>query len=196
MIQALHAATLAQDLKVDQKVIHKTVAFLNGNSVGALKSVYGYRDLDTLKEFIGPATSLTAIGLLMRYYIDGWRTEHPGFADGVKGLMTRSPNPQNQADFDMYYYYYATQVVRFYGQEEWTTWNEGPKGADGMRKGGMQDWLISLQDRAPTNRGSWPPDVGVMGPCCGRLGTTALCLLTLEVYYRYSPENANDAKKR
>jgi hypothetical protein len=211
-IQALHAATLAQDLKVNAKVIAKAVDFLNSAGAGNLKSMYGYLNSSGggfttvtnpgLADPVGPATPLTSIGLLMRYYIDDWRATTPGFTEGVKGLMTRAPRPQpspqtpqvgTKTPFDMYYYYYATQVVRFYGGEEWATWNEGPKSPDGTRKGGVQDWLISLQDRAPTNRGSWPPEDVWIGKCCGRLGTTALCLLTLEVYYRYSPEN--DQKK-
>jgi hypothetical protein len=35
--------------------------------------------------------------------------------------------------------------------------------------------------------GSWEPEPGFIGRACGRLGTTALCLLTLEVYYRHLP---------
>jgi hypothetical protein len=33
------------------------------------------------------------------------------------------------------------------------------------------------------------------GQHCGRLGTTCMCLLTLEVYYRYSPEEQQGGKK-
>lgn len=198
-VQALHAASLIQDIKVDKKVLDKAVAFLNFAGAGKLKSMYGYNNsLTGAGEQVGPSTNLTAIGLLVRYYIDGWRSNNPGFAEGVKGLTMRAPSLQTKPEFDMYYYYYATQVVRFYGGETWQNWNEGPKGPDGTRKGGVQDWLISLQDRSPTSRGSWPKETGRLGRIglhCGRLGTTCLCLLTLEVYYRYTPENANDPKK-
>lgn len=194
-IQALHAARLTQDIKVDPRVIEKAVGFLNLAASGPLKSMYGYNNgsADLQGRPPRPATNLTAIGLLLRYYIDGWRAETPGFKDGVKGLMARAPTPRTP--LDMYFYYYATQVVRFHGGIEWQTWNEGQLAADGTRKGGVQDWLISLQDRTPTNRGSWPVDVVYGRYFYGRLGTTALCLLTLEVYYRYTPENANDPKK-
>ena len=37
------------------------------------------------------------------------------------------------------------------------------------------------------DRGSWEPEGGWFGTSCGRLGTTAMCLLTLEVYYRHLP---------
>ena len=35
------------------------------------------------------------------------------------------------------------------------------------------------------HRGSWEPETGTIGSSCGRLGTTAMCVLTLEVYYRH-----------
>jgi hypothetical protein len=186
-IQALHAASLTQDIKVDKNVIKKAIAFLNFSGAGQYKSMYGYVDSNGAQ----PATNLTSIGLLMRYYINDWRADNRGFAEGVKGLMNRAPTPQAKPKFDMYFYYYATQVVRFYGKEQWELWNEGPKGDDGMPTGGLQKWLISLQDRTQTDRGSWPREIGFIGQDCGKLGTTALCLLTLEVYYRYTPENAN-----
>ena len=131
--------------------------------------------------------------MLCRYYVDDWRRETAGFAAGAKGLMAARPDPRSR-QLDLYYYYYATQVVRFYGGEQWKTWNEGPVGPDGKRTGGLPDLLLSLQDREPTNRGSWTPGIDSnnlsFGQNCGRLGTTCMCLLTLEVYYRYTPESA------
>lgn len=186
-IQALHAAQLTQDLKVDPKVIAKAIQFLDFVSNDQNKAAYGYGNPPGQ-----PATALTAIGLLCRYYVDGWRRETAGFAEGAKGLMARAPRP-GVPQLDLYYTYYATQVVRFYGGDEWKTWNEGPVGADGKRTGGLPDLLLKLQDRKPTDRGSWSPTIdnnGLgFGNNCGRLGTTCMCLLTLEVYYRYTPEN-------
>lgn len=187
-IQALHAAKLAQ-LDVDDKVIKKAIGFLDAVSPGQIKSTYGYGDTGRAQ----PSTSLTAIGLLCRFYVDDWRAENAGFSEGTKGLMKRAPAvTQTRAGLDLYYYYYATQVVRYHGGEEWKTWNEGALKGD-TRKGGMADWLINLQVRTPAQRGSWNPE-GVLwiGPNCGRLGTTCLCLLTLEVYYRYDPTKQGD----
>lgn len=189
-IQALHAAQLTQGgLTVDPKVIERAMKFLDSVSPGQTKSTYGYSNA------FGAAhgTSLTAIGLLCRYYMDGWRREHTGFADGSKGLARRGQNMVRGGNIDLYYYYYATQVVRFYGGEEWKTWNEGPAGPDGKRTGGVADLLLRRQVRTPTDRGSWDPQMDIenglsFGPQCGRLGTTCMCLLTLEVYYRYAPE--------
>jgi hypothetical protein len=204
-IQALHAARLTQDLEVDEKVIKKAVKFLDyvGTSPGKgqAKSIYGYTSPGG-----EPTTSLTAIGLLCRYYISGWRAEDEGFSAGSKALMKRAPSTTalTNRDLDLYFYYYSTQVVRYYGGEEWKTWNEGAKKADGTRKGGVAEWLIGLQSKRPQDRGSWDPEQGGLGGNpwignnCGRHGTTCLCLLTLEVYYRYDPksnENVGQEKK-
>jgi hypothetical protein len=77
--------------------------------------------------------------------------------------------------------------VRYHGGEEWKTWNEGAKQPDGTRKGGVPEWLMSLQSKRDKDRGSWDPGNEWIGRDCGRHGMTCLCLLTLEVYYRYDP---------
>lgn len=193
-IQALHAAQLTQDLVVDPKVIQRALKFLDAISTpGQTKSVYGYNYPNGHH-----ATALTAIGLLCRYYANGWRRDTTGFAEGSKGLMKRTLTPRDGRQVDLYYYYYATQVVRFYGGEEWKTWNEGPLDRNGKRAGGLPDVLLKLQVRTPAERGSWPahidPNPLGFGIQCGRLGATCMCLLTLEVYYRYTPESEKPEK--
>jgi hypothetical protein len=182
-IQALEAAILSKDIVVDPRVIKKAIDFLNLAGGGSRKAAYGYND----NAGAAPGTALTAVGLLSRYYIDKWGPETAGMAEGVLGLMKRKPVKTTAAP-DMYYYYYATQVVHFFEGDEWKEWNEGPKGPDGMRVGGMRDWLISLQKKQEgANQGSWDPEGGWIGRSCGRVGTTAMSLLTLEVYYRHLP---------
>jgi hypothetical protein len=184
-IQALQAARLSKDIVVPDATIKKAIGFLNFASAGSRKAAYGYLD----NTGAAAATSLTAVGLLCRYYIDGWGPDNPGMAEGVAGLMKRAPGAgAAKPALDMYYYYYATQDVHFFEGDEWKNWNEGPKQADGTRKGGMRDWLVELQNKKDgANMGSWEPEPGFIGRSCGRLGTTALCLLTLEVYYRHLP---------
>jgi hypothetical protein len=184
-IQALQAARLSKDIIVDPRCIKKAVEFLNRVSGGSRKATYGYTTPPG-----APGTALTAVGLLCRYYIDGWGPDNAGMAEGVQGLLQRNP-PRfgTKALGNMYYYYYATQVVHFFEGEAWRTWNEGPKDPQtGKRTGGMRDWLINLQvTKDGPNYGSWDPDNGAMGVHTGRLGTTAMCVMTLEVYYRHMP---------
>jgi hypothetical protein len=182
-VQALQAARLSKDLVVPDATINKAIAFLNKVSSGSRKAVYGYSTPGGR-----PATSLTAVGLLCRYYVDKWGPSNAGMAEGVEGMLKIRPPKAAPDKPDMYYYYYATQVVHFFEGPEWKDWNEGPM-KDGKRAGGMRDWLVKLQvNKAGTpTHGSWDPDAGTIGGSCGRLGTTALSLLTLEVYYRHLP---------
>lgn len=171
-IQALHSAKLCKDITIPEQTLVKARRFLDLASDTALKAKYGYRDRNS----ISPTRS--AIGLLCRYYVDGWGPKNQSMAAGVRYLM-QSKMP-GQGSFDMYYYYYATQVVHFFDGPEWhKEWN--PK---------MRDLLIERQVAGNQNApvyGSWNPDQGSIGRHCGRLGTTCLALLTLEVYYRHLP---------
>ncbi len=190
-IQALQAAKLSKDLVVNDKVYQKAVKFLDLTGSGAKKSMYGYAD----SAGAAPGTALTAVGLLCRSKIDAWGPNHPGMIDGVAGLVKNSPKGVGVVS-NMYYYYYATQVIHNYEGEDWKNWNEGPKQDDGSRKGGMRDWLVTAQNKKDgANLGSWDPEAGWFGTSCGRLGSTAVCLLNLEVYYRYGPLEKKDDKK-
>jgi hypothetical protein len=191
-IQALKAGILTKDIVVPDGCITKAIGFLDKVSSGSRKAVYGYSGPNG-----APGTSLTAVGLLCRYYISKWGPGNAGLAEGVDGLMKRPPAKAPSLP-DMYYYYYATQVVHFEDDEDWKNWNEGPM-VNGKRQGGMRDWLVNLQEKKEgPNSGSWMSDGAIIGGSCGRIGTTALSLLTLEVYYRHLPlykrDNAGAAK--
>jgi hypothetical protein len=51
----------------------------------------------------------------------------------------------------------------------------------------MRDALINAQAQLGDAAGSWPPDSSHGIAMGGRLYTTCLCIMTLEVYYRYLP---------
>lgn len=118
----------------------------------------------------GKAPACTAIGLLCRMYY-GWKHEHPGLKKGVEYISGMGPSS------DMYYNYYATQVMRHYGGEMWRKWNDK-----------MRDQLVNsqIQDQKSHELGSWNR-AGGHSDSGGRLYMTALSVMTLEVYYRHSP---------
>jgi len=177
-VQALRVAQLTR-LLVPAATQKKTVEFLDLVSSGEHKAAYGYTDNKG-----APGSALTAVGLLCRHHFDAWGPKNEGMAEGVAGLIKRRGT---DAVKNSYLLYYATQVLRNFGGEEWTAWNEGPKGPDGVRKGGVRDTLVGLQIKKDgANQGSFDPDEGQIGKSCGRLGTTCMYLMTLEVYYRYT----------
>ena len=82
---------------------------------------------------------------------------------------------------NVYYWYYATQVMNNYSGYEWSAWNRA-----------MRKLLISTQCRNKNScaNGSWDPDnpsKDAWGGPGGRHMVTCLSCLTLEVYYRLSP---------
>jgi hypothetical protein len=179
-IQAIHVGWHTRDLITDARVIKNAVVYLDSLATGMRKSMYGTTD----KSDADPGTTPTAIGLRSRYCIDAWGPSHPSMIDGVAGLMKNPPARMNR---DPLYVYHATQVVFGYYSDDWKTWNAGPKDDKGVRKGGTQDLLVNSQARKiGADMGSWDPE-GEFGKRYGRLGTTAIYLLTLEVYYRYLP---------
>ena len=125
----------------------------------------------------GETVSMTAVGLLCRQYL-GATPRNVGLLEGAKRLEASPPSRNT----NIYYLYYATQVMHHMGGEAWQKWNLGP---DGDGKGGIRDTLIALMDKGdknPDTEGSWLLTGGD-----GRLMSTSLALLTLEVYYRHLP---------
>jgi hypothetical protein len=172
-VQALKAGQMAR-LKVPNATWKGVSDFLDkvGTQDG---SGYGYTGPQ-------PTSRMTTTGLLCRQYL-GWSPRHPGMAKGVGTLRTKLPPARVYKD--IYYYYYATRVMHHTGGEAWQEWNAGKDGKPGMR-----DLLIDSQDKgqdpkARDQKGSWNPTGEAFGAQLGRLGHTALCVLTLEVYYRF-----------
>lgn len=114
--------------------------------------------------------SVTAMALLSRMSL-GWGREDGDLREGVALLSKRGPYD------NLYYNYFATQVLRNWGGEEWQQWNLQ-----------LRDDLITWQEKTGDARGSWVPrDRDDYSRAGGRLLSTVLATLTLEVYYRYQP---------
>jgi hypothetical protein len=129
----------------------------------------------------GESQTMTAVGLLCRQYL-GVNPRNPDLLAGVQRLE-KWPAASNQ---NIYYLYYATQVMHHMGGDNWDTWNKGPNYDPAKDVGnGIRDKLIEWMDKGTTNpdtEGSWVLPGGE-----GRLMSTSLALLTLEVYYRHLP---------
>lgn len=159
-MMALKSAAIA-GLDVPTPVINLGERFLDSVQTGD-GAYYGYL-------IRGKSPGPTAVGLLIRMYT-GWPQDDPRLARGVAYLVA-----QQRSRHDMYFNYYATQVLHHHNGPEWPKWNEE-----------MREYLIKTQATSGHERGSWffPDQHGSQG---GRLYTTAVCAMILEVYYRHMP---------
>ena len=76
---------------------------------------------------------------------------------------------------DIYFDFYTTLTLHHAQHESWEDWNKQ-----------MRDYLVKTQEIVGHQAGSWNfrDQYGAVG---GRLYTTAMAAMTLEVYYRYTP---------
>ncbi|MBN1908162.1 MAG: terpene cyclase/mutase family protein, partial [Pirellulales bacterium] len=159
-VMALKSGLMAK-LNVPTPTIDLANRFLDSveSEYGAL---YGYQTPT-------PRRSTTSIGLLCRMY-SGWGRDMSPLARGVDYLDKWGPSKT-----DLYYDYYATQVLRHAGGRPWPRWNRT-----------IRDYLVQTQSNEGLENGSWyfPDRHGDKG---GRLYNTAMACMILEVYYRYLP---------
>ena len=174
-IQALKSAELAGVKFEKDKVYKQANKFLESVSDNG-GSTYGYREK-------GQSPTLTPVGLLSRYLTSDLNPKDDAFGKGVEFVKKSPPNKET---FEMYGVYYATRVLYYQGGDDWEKfWN--PK---------VRDMLIELQDKeGDDTKGSWPKDKGFIGTQCGRLGTSSLCLLTLQTHERYPSLKKDGGKK-
>jgi len=162
-IMALKSGNMAF-LQVNPLTVKKAIDFLNSveSQSGAR---YGY--LDSSK----PTVSRTAVGLLCRMYL-GWKKDNPALQDGVAYIAKTGPTS------DLYYDYYATQVMHHVEGEVWISWNKR-----------MKEMLLQSQSNTDHEAGSWHEgfDKGHAPEAAGRLYCTSLATMILEVYYRHLP---------
>lgn len=163
-VMALKSGHMAY-LRVSPRTMKKASQFLDSVQVSD-GAAYGYTHRGT-----GAGTS--AVGLLSRMLL-GWDRNQPALEEGVRRLATLGPSSH-----DLYYDYYATQVMFQYTGAEgatWDNWNQK-----------MRDHLIATQETQGHARGSWYLGGDHSTEAGGRLYCTAMAAMILEVYYRHMP---------
>jgi hypothetical protein len=170
-IQALKAAHLSQlNLPGVDAALDK--AMLNLKRVQGPKGGIGYRDPSTERY------SLTGVGVLCTYF---WKQDKDELVrDGIKYILDDDkPKVDYKGDkADLYAWYYNTQACLMMGGSHWSKWNRM-----------FQDQIADAQSAD----GSWPPTGNPKEHGTGskdKYGPTyrtTLCILMLEVYYRYMP---------
>ena len=146
-----------------------------------------------------PTPTMTAIVMLCNQFM-GMRREDPSMKESAKYLSKVDVAwPKTREEFEaadekadrvgyaynhLYFIYYGSLAMFQYGGDKWKQWNKQMKKAlmDNQIKGGCAD-------------GSWPCFNGREAPFSlaaedrrmGKVYPTCLAILSLEVYYRYSP---------
>ncbi|MEA1952389.1 MAG: prenyltransferase/squalene oxidase repeat-containing protein [Planctomycetota bacterium] len=149
-------------LVVPDRVLKGAYAFLDSVQFeeGAR---YGYVSADE------GSPAVTAVGLLCRMYF-GWKQGNPALEQGVGYIGKLGPTR------DIYFNYYATQVMRHWGGKPWEKWNAV-----------MRESLVKSQSRVGHETGSWYLSADPHAKQGGRLYCTAMATMILEVYYRHLP---------
>ncbi|MEN1679884.1 MAG: hypothetical protein AAGJ46_09840 [Planctomycetota bacterium] len=123
--------------------------------------------------------SMTAESLYCRQIV-GWPVAgSPGLLDAVDYLLAAPPG---QGKANLYYWYYATLALHHLNHTD-------PAAADAWRRwnGAMKRSLVASQVAHGPLAGSWETNT-VWGGYGGRVYTTAMATMCLEVYYRYNAD--------
>jgi len=186
-VMQLKSAKIA-GLKVEGKAFQGAITFLDqittkpGQGGDQYGGRVGYTDHPGTAAKGGRWTNTTAIGGLCRLFTGSKRTD-PMVIGAAEYLVEYLPNYNdtksgvgNAGQWPFYYWYYGTLVMFQVGGKYWQAWN-----------GAMRDMLIQHQRRGGDEDGSWDPHGAAEIKYAGRVYSTALGALCLEVYYRYLP---------
>jgi hypothetical protein len=118
---------------------------------------------------------MTAVALLCRIFL-GQDPEQTPVMNAAADTILKLPPVWNTTDgsIDMYYWYYASFAMYQMGGRRWETWNKK-----------MTDAVLKSQRGDGNFLGSWDP-IDPWGEEGGRVYSTAIMVLCLEVYYRYA----------
>ncbi len=141
------------------------VRYLQSVASGTRGGLASYRPQEA------PTRTMTAEAILCWQYL-GLAREHPA-CDEAAGYLLSAPPGVGQPNF--YYWYYGTLVMYQLQGDGWQRWNTA-----------VATQLVGLQSKEGPRAGSWDPD-SAWGGYGGRVYSTALGAMCLEVYYRFLP---------
>jgi len=139
--------------------------------------------------YLRTGVALDAVGLLCHQYL-GMAADDPFIERAGAVILANPPRWEDETTAagppsdkvalftgtnNYYYWYYANLALHQRRSRAWDRWHPQVK-----------DLLCRIQERRGDNTGSWPP-LTYGGRTFGRVYSTALAILSLEVYYRYSP---------
>jgi len=175
-VMSLRSAELG-GLEVPDATWTRVERFLRRVERGQAGGLAVYRPEEAL-----PSRSMTAEAMYCRQLTTG--RADGGFSaaaldEAINSLVKEPPSPRQ---INLYYWYYATlalhraQHVSPQAADAWRRWNEA-----------LTQTLLASQEED----GSWPATC-VWGGYGGRVYTTSLAAMCLEVYYRYAPDGEHE----
>jgi hypothetical protein len=167
-------SALVSGIEVDGKGFGNAAEFLER----CTKDDGNYAGRVAYKPERSPTTAMTAVGLVCRQFM-GYKRSDPNVLGAAEHLRHEAP-AWRDGEIDFYYWYYGALGMYQMGRGAWREWGSAlVKTLEaGQRKG------------APEVDGSWDP-VGKWCDRGGRVFSTALGALCLEVWYRYTPVYAD-----
>ena len=163
-VMAMHSAKIG-GIEVPVETVDRMHMFLNLCTTGPSHGLASYRPGQ------GVTTTMTAEALVCRYFLDK-QVDPETIHEAVRKVMSDVPRSSR---INLYYWYYGTMALYHSGNEDWTAWNRS-----------LTQTLLPMQIQTGELKGSWPAN-GLWAGYGGRVYSTAMAALCLEVYYRYTP---------
>ncbi|HQZ67739.1 MAG TPA: hypothetical protein PLY87_21765 [Planctomycetaceae bacterium] len=171
-LMSLKGAEIA-GVGIPEAVKTRMNGFIDKVRQGKHGGLFGYRENVVVggrnSEPVSP--TMTAEALFCQQML-GYPRDTEASRESIAYLMR---NPPRRSDMNYYYWYYGTLAMYQQGGRAWQDWNAI-----------VRDVLISEQIQTGPMAGTWDPN-DQWGRYGGRLYSTALATLTLEVYYRLLP---------
>ncbi|MEM8864671.1 MAG: hypothetical protein AAGF31_03900, partial [Planctomycetota bacterium] len=169
IIMALRSAELAH-VDVPPTVWSSIERFVRSTRRGAAGGLACYQPRGATSR------TMTAESFYCRQIL-GWPTAaSPASNEAIQHILGTLPG-QGRANY--YYWYYASLALHHHrtsdrlAEQAWRAWNDA-----------MSRTLVGTQVSGGPNAGSWSPN-SLWGGYGGRVYTTAMAAMCLEVYYRY-----------
>ncbi|MBL8766588.1 MAG: hypothetical protein JNL94_04430, partial [Planctomycetes bacterium] len=119
--------------------------------------------------------AMTAVAMLCRVFAGEDTTTSPALRGGADLLRKQLPTWDEKAGtIDFYYWYYGSYAMYQMAGRDWDAWQ--PR---------MLAAVVKTQRDDGCEKGSWDPQFDPWGHRGGRVYSTAIMTLCLEVYYRY-----------
>ena len=177
-VMAIKSAQSA-GIHVPWPILYRTIDHLDRRTLDTGQVIYSDKGIGVGRKGVG----MVAVGMVCRQFL-GWPQNSRELYKQAR-IIRRNPPSWHKLDVEdlhsFYYWYYATIAMFQRGEGDWNFWN--------FR---LRDLLIDKQERGGDQDGSWNPETRWVGAPGGRVYSTAINALNLEVYYRHLPVYETD----